>query len=98
MNESARPTVLDAAGKPRLCEGVRLHDDHLSRRRVLLYPEGVLELNATAALLLTLCDGRRTVSEIVAELAAAFDTPLAVLRADVAACLEQLRQRQFVEL
>lgn len=35
---------------------------------VLLYPEGVVKLNTTAAAILKLCDGRRSVSEIAAML------------------------------
>ena len=35
---------------------------------VLLFPEGVVKLNETAAAILQLCDGNRTATEIVAEL------------------------------
>jgi pyrroloquinoline quinone biosynthesis protein D len=37
-------------------------------RQVLLAPEGVLVLNQTGAIILGLCDGERTVGEIVDEL------------------------------
>ncbi|HXH01958.1 MAG TPA: pyrroloquinoline quinone biosynthesis peptide chaperone PqqD [Candidatus Competibacteraceae bacterium] len=35
---------------------------------VLLYPEGVVKLNQTAAAILRLCDGSRTVAALIGEL------------------------------
>ncbi len=35
---------------------------------VLLYPEGVVKLNETAAAILQLCDGTKSAKEIIAEL------------------------------
>lgn len=40
---------------------------------VLLYPEGMVKLNASAAEILKRCDGRRSVAAIVGELEQAFD-------------------------
>ena len=40
---------------------------------VLLYPEGMVKLNASAGEILKRCDGERTVGEIVADLETAFD-------------------------
>jgi len=42
--------------------------DPVRERQVLLAPEGVLVLNQTGAIILGLCDGERTVGEIVDEL------------------------------
>jgi pyrroloquinoline quinone biosynthesis protein D len=42
--------------------------DPVRERQVLLAPEGVLVLNRTGAIILGLCDGERTVGEIVDEL------------------------------
>jgi pyrroloquinoline quinone biosynthesis protein D len=39
---------------------------------ILLYPEGLIKLNGTAAEILKRCDGQRTAQEIVADLDAAF--------------------------
>ena len=41
---------------------------------MLLYPEGMVKLNQTAGEILSRCDGRRDVGEIVAELEEAFAT------------------------
>ena len=42
--------------------------DPVRKQHVLLAPEGVLVLNQTGATILGLCDGERTVVEIVEEL------------------------------
>ncbi len=39
---------------------------------VLLYPEGIVKLNETAAAILERCDGQATVAEIVADLSRRF--------------------------
>ncbi|MCW2961819.1 MAG: pyrroloquinoline quinone biosynthesis protein PqqD [Thermoleophilia bacterium] len=68
--------------RPTLASGVRLHHDAIRERHVLLFPEGALVLNETAAAVLALCDGVRTIDDIAAELAPQFGG--ADVRADVA--------------
>ena len=60
-------TVL-STNRPRLARQVRLEWDPVREQQVLLAPEGVLVLNQTGATILGLCDGERTVAEIVEEL------------------------------
>ena len=50
---------------PRIVAKARLQWDGVRNRHMLLYPEGVVALNPTAAEILALCDGRRTVDDIV---------------------------------
>jgi pyrroloquinoline quinone biosynthesis protein D len=57
-----------STNRPRLGRLVRLEWDPVRERQVLLAPEGVLVLNQTGATILGLCDGERTVVEIVEEL------------------------------
>ncbi|HEX3420835.1 MAG TPA: pyrroloquinoline quinone biosynthesis peptide chaperone PqqD, partial [Candidatus Udaeobacter sp.] len=64
-------TILDSA-RPSLAKGVRLQIDSITGKSVLLYPEGVVELNETAREILSRCDGR-TVGEIVCELAEEYE-------------------------
>jgi pyrroloquinoline quinone biosynthesis protein D len=47
--------------------------DPARKQQVLLAPEGVLVLNQTGATILSLCDGERTVVEIVEELRGKYD-------------------------
>jgi pyrroloquinoline quinone biosynthesis protein D len=63
----------ETLGLPRLAPHVRLSFDPSRGRHVLLSPETVALLNGTSAAILRLCDGRRTVAEIVAELRGSFD-------------------------
>jgi pyrroloquinoline quinone biosynthesis protein D len=60
--------IADGADRPRLAAHVRLAYDQTRQRHVLLTPETVTLLNGTGAAILQLCDGGRTVSEILAEL------------------------------
>ena len=53
---------------PRVAAKARMQWDGVRNRHILLYPEGLVALNPTAAEILGLCDGRRTVDEIVAVL------------------------------
>jgi pyrroloquinoline quinone biosynthesis protein D len=61
------------AGRPRLAAHVRLTFDRVRQRHVLLAPETVSVLNGTGATIVGLCDGRRTVAEIVSELHGRYD-------------------------
>ena len=56
---------LTDTAKPRLAAKVRLKWDEIRQKPLLLFPEGVLVLNPTAQEIVTLCDGQRTIAEIV---------------------------------
>jgi pyrroloquinoline quinone biosynthesis protein D len=64
---------------------------------VLLFPEGILELNETAQEILARCNGQ-TVSEIVKALAKEYDADLEMLAADVRDTLADLQRRKLIEL
>ena len=55
--------------RPRLVTGARLRYDDVREEHLLLVPEGAVRLNPTAAEVLSLCDGERSVDEIVVVLA-----------------------------
>jgi pyrroloquinoline quinone biosynthesis protein D len=88
--------IADTA-QPRLAKGVRLQSDSATGKSVLLFPEGIVELNETAHEILTRCDGR-TVSEIVQVLAEEYAADLAALASDVRETLTDLQQRRLIEL
>ncbi|HEY6208230.1 MAG TPA: pyrroloquinoline quinone biosynthesis peptide chaperone PqqD [Gemmatimonadales bacterium] len=50
---------------PRIAPKARLQRDEVRDREVLLYPEGLVALNETGSAILNLCDGTRSVAEIV---------------------------------
>lgn len=58
--------------RPRLSRQFRLQFEPAQDRWVLLYPEGMVQLNPSAAEILKRCDGSRDVDAIVQELEAAF--------------------------
>ncbi len=74
-----------------------METDSATGKSVLLFPEGIVELNETAHGILTRCDGR-TVSEIVQALADEYDADLAALGTDVRETLADLQQRRLIEL
>ena len=90
------PTIAGSA-QPKLARGVRLQTDSKTGNRVLLFPEGVLELNETAQEIVTRCDGR-TVAEIVQALAEEYDADPQMLGADVRETIADLQQRKLIEL
>jgi pyrroloquinoline quinone biosynthesis protein D len=71
---STMPMRTDSdADRPRLAPHVRLTFDQARQGYVLLTPETVTLLNDTGAAILELCDGERTVSEILTELRDRYD-------------------------
>jgi coenzyme PQQ biosynthesis protein PqqD len=89
------PTI-GGSGRPTFARGVRLQTDSKTGNSVLLFPEGVLELNDTAQDILTRCDGR-TVSEIIQGLAKEYDVDAQMLAADVRETLVDLQRRKLIE-
>jgi pyrroloquinoline quinone biosynthesis protein D len=82
--------------RPRLAPGVRLQTDGMTGHKVLLFPEGILELNETAGEILGRCDGR-TLREIISALAEEYDADVATLGADVRETLADLQSRKLLE-
>jgi pyrroloquinoline quinone biosynthesis protein D len=88
------PTARDT-DRPRLAPFVRLTFDKARQRHVLLSPETVVVLNSTGAAIIELCDGKRTVAEIVATLRSRYAL---VVDDDVRAYLGRLAARRCVEV
>ena len=80
--------------RPRLVTGARLRYDEVREEHVLLIPEGVVRLNPTAAEVLELCDGERSLDDIVGALSARYDG--ADVRDDVFELVDAMAQRGLV--
>lgn len=52
----------------------RLQWEEAQQKFVILYPEGMVELNQSSAEILQLCDGKRLLGHIIADLEAKFAT------------------------
>ena len=79
---------------PRLVTGARLRYDEVREEHVLLIPEGVVRLNPTAAEVLELCDGERSLDDIAGALSARYQG--ADVRDDVRELVDAMAQRGLV--
>jgi pyrroloquinoline quinone biosynthesis protein D len=62
----------DCPQKPKLSRLFRMQWEEAQSAYVLLYPEGMIKLNQSAAEILKRCDGERDVAAIVTDLEQAF--------------------------
>jgi coenzyme PQQ biosynthesis protein PqqD len=81
----------------RIAAKAKLRLDPKSGKPILLYPEKGLLLNPTGAAILTLCDGERTVSRIVLELALQFQTEPERVRIEVLSFVQGLLDRGLLQ-
>jgi pyrroloquinoline quinone biosynthesis protein D len=80
--------------RPRLVTGARLRYDEVREEHMLLIPEGVVRLNPTAAEVLELCDGARSLDDIVGAVSARYEG--ADVRDDVLELVDAMAQRGLV--
>ena len=84
------------SSQPRFAAGCRWGT--AGEERVVLFPEGMIRVQGTGQNVLELCDGQRTVEEIVSALSATFSgADPAKIREDVASFLEALQQKRIVD-
>lgn len=84
----------DLAAIPKLATKAMLRHDSLRDVELLLLPERVVLLNTSGAAILGLCDGSRTVRQLVAQLEQDFQA--ADLTNDVMTFLKDARGRGWV--
>ena len=65
---------IDDAWRPRLASRARLKFDPIAKQEMLLFPEAALALNETGAAIVRLCDGARSINEIVDQVSKEFGT------------------------
>jgi pyrroloquinoline quinone biosynthesis protein D len=80
--------------RPRLVTGARLRYDEVREEHLLLVPEGAVRLNPTAAEVLELCDGERSLDDIIVTLSARYQS--ADLGDDVRELLDAMTNRGLV--
>ena len=99
MNETTSPArlIVGRETKPHMPTYLKLRHDARRDRWILLAPERVLTPDQTAVDVLKLCDGKRTVDEIVAVLAKEYSAPSDVIRADVLDLLQGLADKGYVK-
>ncbi len=98
MDQSARRArpVLEASSVPLLPRHVKLRFDKTRERWVILAPERVLVPDDISVEVVQLCDGVRSITEIVAVLAAKFAAPPDLIQTDCLALLQDLADKGFL--
>ena len=86
--------ALDAQSRFAFSPLYRLQWEEAQQKYVILYPEGLVELNVPAAEILKLCDGTRNLETIVEELEQKFET--SGIRDDVAGLLESALENGWI--
>ena len=86
--------LLDSS-QPRLAAGCRWGKQ--GEDPVVLFPEGMIRLQGTGQSVLELCDGERTLRQIVETLSKRYSTDTTKIREDVSGFLEALQQKRVVD-
>jgi pyrroloquinoline quinone biosynthesis protein D len=82
--------------QPRLAPGCRWGTH--GEQQVVLFPEGMIRVQGTGQNILELCDGQRTVQEIVATLSSRYGAADPVkITEDVSSFLEALQRKRIVD-
>lgn len=88
----------DDAWRPRLASRTRLKFDPITKQEMLLFPEAALALNETGAAIVRLCDGVRSIGEIVDRLSKEYgDAGRDALMREVIDFLETIRARGLLQ-
>ncbi|MFF0013095.1 pyrroloquinoline quinone biosynthesis peptide chaperone PqqD [Streptomyces sp. NPDC005374] len=83
--------------RPRVPRTAVLRHDHVRGGDVLLLPERVVVLHGSARAVLDLCDGSRTVDEIITLLGHAHESPKDAVRHDVTSFLDRLHTEGWLQ-
>jgi len=98
MTEGDPGAALDLEARPRLAPGVRLKYDEARTCWVLLAPERVLMPDETALEVLQRLDGKKSIDDLVGELATAYDADRGEILADVTDLLNGLLEKRVLAL
>lgn len=88
--------MLTSGSRPRLPRHVKLREDAVRGRWILVAPERVLSPDASAIDVLRLCDGSLTIDQIAADLARSYDAEPDVIVGDVLSMLQDLADKGVV--
>jgi pyrroloquinoline quinone biosynthesis protein D len=87
---------IDSASRPAIERKFRLQWEAAQNAYVLLYPEGMIKLNASAGEIMKRCDGKATIEEITADLERVFATT--GLKGDVIAFVTMACEKRWLAL
>jgi len=92
----SRNISVSEASRPVLPRHARLKFDGTRQRWVILAPERVLAPDEIAVEILQLCDGARSVAQMIDQLAAKYTADRTAIGADVIAMLQDLADKGFL--
>jgi pyrroloquinoline quinone biosynthesis protein D len=93
---ASRNISVNEASRPVLPRHAKLRFDETRQRWVILAPERVLAPDEIAVEILQLCDGARSVAQMIDQLAAKYAAERAAIGADVIAMLQDLADKGFL--
>src|SRR3954447_21275493 len=93
---SGRNISVSGTSRPKLPRHAKLKFDDTRQRWVILAPERVLAPDEIAVEILHLCDGVRSVEQMIDQLAAKYAAERAAIGADVVAMLQDLADKGFL--
>jgi len=88
--------TLDEESVPKLPRHAKLRFDKPRDKWIILAPERVFELDDIAHEVISLCDGERSLAQVVDTLAEKFKDPRDVIAKDATAMLQDLADKGFV--
>jgi pyrroloquinoline quinone biosynthesis protein D len=83
--------------RPRLAKRARLQIDAVTGAPVLLHQEAIVVLNQTGYEILQLCDGTRTLSEIIRDLENEYPVSQSILSREVSQYIAVICQKGLIE-
>jgi pyrroloquinoline quinone biosynthesis protein D len=96
MSGRSRNISVSEASRPVLPRHARLKFDETRQRWVILAPERVLAPDEIAVEVLQLCDGVRSVEQMIGQLAAKYASERDAIATDVIAMLQDLADKGFL--
>ncbi len=81
-----------------LPRGVRIKEDKVRERTVLVAPERTVALDEIGVAILAIVDGEKTLADIVEELSAQYNAPKQEIGNDVVAFLRDLQNRGYLDV
>ena len=97
MIEHVKPYQISMESRPAFARWARRHRDQARRREVILAPERAYEINAVGEAVLSLCDGKRRVADMVSHLAAIYSAPVDLISRDVTNLLQGLADKRLLQ-
>ncbi len=94
----AENVAINPADIVKLARGVRLREDEVRGRTVLLAPERAMALDDIAVLIVKALDGVRSLDAICDDFAVRFAAPRDQIAGDVLAFVRELANRRMIEI